>query len=163
MLLDSMSVMPNVNSLIGAEGVTYQKHYCTVAWCCPSRVNFFTGRAAHNTNVTSTGMCTAGQNPFSKPQTAMPPPHASCFDRNLRCLSKTSANLPTLLFSGPPYGGWQKFTKEGLNEKYLPVWINDAGIRTYVPPQTDRPFSANLFKHEHIFTQLSHHLCCLYM
>jgi hypothetical protein len=31
MLLDSMSVMPHVNSLIGAEGVTYQKHYCTVA------------------------------------------------------------------------------------------------------------------------------------
>ncbi|KAK3707268.1 hypothetical protein LTR37_012269 [Vermiconidia calcicola] len=52
-LLDSMSVMPNVRSLIGAEGVTYDKHYCTVAWCCPSRVNFFTGRAAHNTNVTS--------------------------------------------------------------------------------------------------------------
>ena len=48
-----MSAMPNVKDLIGAEGVTYQKHYCTVAWCCPSRVNFFTGRAAHNTNVTA--------------------------------------------------------------------------------------------------------------
>lgn len=78
--------MPNVKSMIGAEGVTYQKHYCTVALCCPSRVNFFTGRAAHNTNVTSLGL---------------------------------------------PYGGWQKFTQEGLNENYLPVWLNDAGIRTY--------------------------------
>jgi arylsulfatase A-like enzyme len=53
MLLDSMQAMPNVNKLIAEEGVFYQKHYCTVAWCCPSRVNFLTGRAAHNTNVTS--------------------------------------------------------------------------------------------------------------
>jgi arylsulfatase A-like enzyme len=86
MLLDSMSVMPNVNRLIGGEGVTFQKHYCTVAWCCPSRVNFFTGRAAHNTNVTSID---------------------------------------------PPYGGWQKFAQEGLNDNYLPVWLKQAGIDTY--------------------------------
>ena len=84
-LLDSMSAMPNVKRLIGEQGVTYDKHYCTVAWCCPSRVNFLTGRAAHNTNVTSTG---------------------------------------------PPYGGWQKFTSQGLNDKYLPTWIQDAGIRS---------------------------------
>ena len=31
-LLDSMSVMPKVRSLIGDQGVTYDKHYCTVAW-----------------------------------------------------------------------------------------------------------------------------------
>ena len=84
-LLDSMSVMPNVKSLIGDNGITYDKHYCTVAWCCPSRVNFLTGRAAHNTNVTT---LTA------------------------------------------PYGGWPKFVTEGLNDNYLPVWINKAGIRT---------------------------------
>ncbi|KAK5173343.1 uncharacterized protein LTR77_002024 [Saxophila tyrrhenica] len=86
MLLDSMSVMPNVQKLLGEEGVTYSKHYCTVAWCCPSRVNFLTGRAAHNTNVTSGHL---------------------------------------------PYGGWKKFLEEGLNSKYLPVWISNAGIRTY--------------------------------
>lgn len=84
--LDSMSVMPNVNKWLGDEGVRYESHYCTVAWCCPSRVNFFTGRAAHNTNVTSTG---------------------------------------------PPYGGWQKFGEQGLNDNYLPVWINESGISTY--------------------------------
>lgn len=86
MLLDSLSVMPNVKSQIGNKGVTYKKHYCTVAWCCPSRVNFLTGKAAHNTNVTSLS---------------------------------------------PPYGGWPKFTSQGLNENYLPVWIKNAGIRTY--------------------------------
>ena len=86
MLLDSLSVMPHVKSQIGDQGVTYKKHYCTVAWCCPSRVNFLTGKAAHNTNVTA--------------------------------LSR-------------PYGGWTKFVDEGLNRDYLPVWINQAGIRTY--------------------------------
>lgn len=34
------------------EGATYENHFCTVALCCPSRVNLWTGRAAHNTNVT---------------------------------------------------------------------------------------------------------------
>lgn len=47
-----MSVMPKVKNLIADKGVTYNKHFCTVAWCCPSRVNFFTGQMAHNTNVT---------------------------------------------------------------------------------------------------------------
>lgn len=52
LLLDSMSAMPNVKSLIGSKGVTYSKHYCQNAWCCPSRTSFFTGKTAHNTNVT---------------------------------------------------------------------------------------------------------------
>jgi arylsulfatase A-like enzyme len=86
LLLDSMSVMPNVESQIGAQGVTYTKHYCTVAWCCPSRVNFLTGRMAHNTNITALS---------------------------------------------PPYGGWTKFAENHLNDNYLPVWMQAAGIRTY--------------------------------
>lgn len=35
-----------------SKGASYVHHYCTVALCCPSRVNLWTGRAAHNTNVT---------------------------------------------------------------------------------------------------------------
>ena len=53
MILDSLSVQPNIMKSIAAEGTLFENHYCTVAWCCPSRVNFFTGRAAHNTNVTA--------------------------------------------------------------------------------------------------------------
>lgn len=34
------------------KGTTFAKHYCTVAVCCPSRANLWTGKAAHNTNVT---------------------------------------------------------------------------------------------------------------
>lgn len=35
-----------------SQGAEYLHHYCTVSLCCPSRVNLWTGRAAHNTNVT---------------------------------------------------------------------------------------------------------------
>ncbi|KAK5162800.1 uncharacterized protein LTR77_011172 [Saxophila tyrrhenica] len=66
LILDSLSVQPNVRNLIGGEGVTYNKHYCTVAICCPSRVNFFTGRAAHNTNITSIRLPYGGWTRFAE-------------------------------------------------------------------------------------------------
>ncbi len=52
LLMDSMDYMPNVDRLISQNGTTFQKHYCTMALCCPSRVSLFTGKCVHNTNVT---------------------------------------------------------------------------------------------------------------
>ena len=43
-LMNSMDYMPNVQKLIGDNGVTFDKHYCTSAFCCPSRVSLFTGK-----------------------------------------------------------------------------------------------------------------------
>ncbi|KAI3393250.1 hypothetical protein diail_4539 [Diaporthe ilicicola] len=31
----------------------------------------------------------------------------------------------------PPYGGYPKFISQGLNDNYLPVWLQDAGYNTY--------------------------------
>jgi arylsulfatase A-like enzyme len=31
----------------------------------------------------------------------------------------------------PPYGGYPKFVSQGLNENYLPVWLQEAGYNTY--------------------------------
>jgi N-acetylglucosamine-6-sulfatase len=31
----------------------------------------------------------------------------------------------------PPYGGYPKFVQEGLNEDWLPVWLQNAGYNTY--------------------------------
>ncbi|KAM0353013.1 hypothetical protein ACHAPU_001899 [Fusarium lateritium] len=31
----------------------------------------------------------------------------------------------------PPYGGYPKFVSQGLNSKYLPVWLQEAGYETY--------------------------------
>ena len=50
--LDSLSYQPLVKKYLIDEGLSYQHHFCTVALCCPSRVNLWTGKAAHNTNVT---------------------------------------------------------------------------------------------------------------
>ena len=50
--LESLSYQPLVKKHLIDKGLTYQHHFCTVALCCPSRVNLWTGKAAHNTNVT---------------------------------------------------------------------------------------------------------------
>ncbi|KAF9887356.1 hypothetical protein FE257_010351 [Aspergillus nanangensis] len=38
------------------EGTSYDKHFCSVAVCCPSRANLWTGRMPHNTNITDVGL-----------------------------------------------------------------------------------------------------------
>lgn len=78
--------MPFLQKYLVQEGTQYSNHFCTVAICCPSRVNLWTGRAAHNTNVTD-------------------------------------------VF--PPFGGYPKIVREGINENYLPVWLQEAGYNTY--------------------------------
>lgn len=50
--MDSLSYMPHLQKHLVEEGTLYQRHYCTIALCCPSRVSLWTGKAAHNTNVT---------------------------------------------------------------------------------------------------------------
>jgi arylsulfatase A-like enzyme len=50
--MNSLDYMPIVQEQLVKKGTNYRKHYCTVALCCPSRVNLWTGQTAHNTNVT---------------------------------------------------------------------------------------------------------------
>ncbi|KAI1422147.1 alkaline-phosphatase-like protein [Xylaria sp. FL1777] len=50
--LDSLQYMPHVKKHLIEQGTSFSKHYCTTAICCPSRVTLWTGKAAHNTNVT---------------------------------------------------------------------------------------------------------------
>ena len=47
--MQSLAHMPLVQKYLINEGTLYSRHFCTVALCCPSRVNLWTGRAAHNT------------------------------------------------------------------------------------------------------------------
>ena len=77
--------MPLLQKYLLNEGTLYSNHYCTVALCCPSRVNLWTGKAAHNTNVTDVWA---------------------------------------------PYGGYPKVVREGINDDYLPHWLQAAGYRT---------------------------------
>ncbi|KAH8172464.1 sulfatase domain-containing protein [Sarocladium implicatum] len=50
--MNSLDYMPRLDKHLTQKGTSYSKHYCTVAICCPSRVNLWTGQMAHNTNVT---------------------------------------------------------------------------------------------------------------
>lgn len=56
----SLDYMPLLQKHIADQGTTFNHHYCTVAICCPSRVNIWTGQAAHNTNVTDLFVRSAG-------------------------------------------------------------------------------------------------------
>lgn len=50
--LNSLEYMPLVKKHLIEQGTSFKKHYCTTALCCPSRVNLWTGKVPHNTNVT---------------------------------------------------------------------------------------------------------------
>lgn len=50
--LDSLSYTPLVKKRLIDEGTLFHRHYCTTAICCPSRASLWTGKLAHNTNVT---------------------------------------------------------------------------------------------------------------
>ncbi|KAK6814360.1 hypothetical protein RU639_009474 [Aspergillus parasiticus] len=50
--MDSLSYTPHTNHYIKDQGVFYKNHFVTTALCCPSRVSLWTGKQAHNTNVT---------------------------------------------------------------------------------------------------------------
>ncbi|QKX53241.1 uncharacterized protein TRUGW13939_00317 [Talaromyces rugulosus] len=84
--LDSIAYMPFVQKHLLNRGTHYRSHYCTTSVCCPSRVSLWTGKLAHNTNVTDVN---------------------------------------------PPYGGYPKFISQGLNDNYLPVWLQEAQYNTY--------------------------------
>lgn len=84
--MESVDHMPYLQSDIVSKGVTFNRHFCTVALCCPSRATLWTGKAAHNHNVTDVS---------------------------------------------PPHGGYPKVVDRGINDDYLPVWMQEAGYNTY--------------------------------
>jgi N-acetylglucosamine-6-sulfatase len=49
--LEEMAVLPNVQRLIGDQGVTFDQNFDSFALCCPSRATFLTGQYSHNNGV----------------------------------------------------------------------------------------------------------------
>lgn len=52
--MGSLSYMPYLKQHLIDQGLTFQKHFCTVALCCPARGVLWSGQQAHNTNVRQT-------------------------------------------------------------------------------------------------------------
>lgn len=53
-LVDALTL--GIQEHLVSKGATYSKHFCSTAVCCPSRANLWTGRLAHNTNVTDVSL-----------------------------------------------------------------------------------------------------------
>jgi N-acetylglucosamine-6-sulfatase len=53
MNVSALQVMPNVRSLLGAAGTTFDNSVVSYSLCCPSRATFLTGQYAHNHGVLS--------------------------------------------------------------------------------------------------------------
>ncbi|KAI0376672.1 Arylsulphatase [Hypomontagnella monticulosa] len=102
--MNSLDYMPFVHKHLIDHGTSFKRHFCTTALCCPSRVTLWTGKAAHNTNVTNVV---------------------------------------------PPYGGYPKFVSQGLNDKYLPVWLQEAGYRTYYTGKLFNAHTVNNYDSPH--------------
>ncbi|TFB07078.1 hypothetical protein CCMA1212_000382 [Trichoderma ghanense] len=51
--MGSLDYMPSLQKHLIHQGTTFERHYCSTAICCPSRVTLWTGQLAHNTNVTN--------------------------------------------------------------------------------------------------------------
>ncbi|TEA12122.1 Arylsulfatase [Colletotrichum sidae] len=50
--MNSLDYVPLIKKHLIDQGTLYKKHFCTTAICCPARVSLWTGKAAHNINVT---------------------------------------------------------------------------------------------------------------
>ena len=50
--LESLSYMPLLDKHLAKKGTFFKNHFAPTAICCPARVSIWTGRFAHNTNVT---------------------------------------------------------------------------------------------------------------
>jgi arylsulfatase A-like enzyme len=114
--LNSINYMPQVRKHLLDKGTYFNKHYCTTAVCCPSRATLWTGKAAHNTNITDVnppyGMCTCDSLELS----------------SVRLYAWEALLMPDLAWR---VGGYPKFVSQGFHEKYLPVWLQSAGYNTY--------------------------------
>ncbi|MDN5895403.1 MAG: sulfatase, partial [Nocardioides sp.] len=53
MRTDELQYMPNVQKLIGDEGVTFTNGFASLPLCCPARASVFTGQFPHNHGVWS--------------------------------------------------------------------------------------------------------------
>lgn len=50
--MNSLDYLPLLQKHLIEEGTLFKRHFCTTAVCCPSRASLWTGKLAHNTNVT---------------------------------------------------------------------------------------------------------------
>jgi N-acetylglucosamine-6-sulfatase len=58
--VSAMAYMPNVERLLGDQGVSFSHYFISNSLCCPSRSSILRGQYAHNTGVESNGALNGG-------------------------------------------------------------------------------------------------------
>ncbi|KAK3320357.1 alkaline-phosphatase-like protein [Cercophora scortea] len=56
---------------------------------------------------------------------------AICCPARVSILTGRQAHNTNVTDVSPPHGGYPKFIRQGLNDAYLPVWLQEAGYNTY--------------------------------
>jgi arylsulfatase A-like enzyme len=115
MRLDDLQFMPNVRSLIGDQGVTFDNYFDNVTLCCPARVSILRGQYSHNTGVLTNGPPNGGF------ETA----HGTNIEQSTIATTMQSAGYMTGLFG-----------------KYLNGYPHSVSA-SYVPPGWDQWSSAS--------------------
>ena len=64
--LESMSVMPRTQRLVGGEGTAFTRAFASYSLCCPSRATLYTGQYAHNHGVLGNGPPAGGYTRLDK-------------------------------------------------------------------------------------------------
>ncbi|EGX89205.1 arylsulfatase precursor [Cordyceps militaris CM01] len=54
-----------------------------------------------------------------------------CCPSRVSLLTGKAAHNTNVTDVAPPWGGYPKFISQGLNDNYLPIWLQDAGYNTY--------------------------------
>lgn len=66
---DTLGVMPNVQAMLGDQGVTFENAMVTTPLCCPSRASLLTGRYSRHTGVHRNGPPDGGAPAFDDSST----------------------------------------------------------------------------------------------
>lgn len=98
-----------------AKGTEFTNHYTTQALCCPARSSLLRGQQVHNTNITN----------VVKPGWVVSP-----------CTCISYQDWADNRFSG----SYNKWVASGMDENYLPMWMNQAGYRTECKSDVRNPF-----------------------
>ncbi|HTE83331.1 MAG TPA: sulfatase [Dehalococcoidia bacterium] len=115
MRLDDMQYLPQVQQLVGSQGVTFDNEFDNVTLCCPARAAILRGQYSHNTGVLTNGGSNGGF------ETA----HANGIEQSTIATAMHTAGYETGLFG-----------------KYLNGYPNTVGA-SYIPPGWDTWSSAS--------------------
>ncbi|KAK0750095.1 arylsulfatase-like protein [Schizothecium vesticola] len=132
--MNSLDYMPLTKKHLIDQGTFYKQHYCTTAICCPSRVSLWTGKQAHNTNVTDVSPPYGGYPKFVSQgfNSAYLPVWLQNAGYNTLYTGKLFNAHTTTNYDSPFPGGWN--TSDFLLDPYTYDYLNATYQRNHDPP-----------------------------